>query len=179
MSEQIQANVGKHFVVTLQSMVSSSNYGWCLSSLPKGVVLADKYDIATKPGIAPIDQIFVFLAKEAGENLEIIFELLNLSNPLNCANTVKVLVTVTPAEAVNNSLEEAKEFVQYSDNSASYNMNANCEYVYQGTMDTCNLKYGYPVCDNKDSNTILAYGYPAPIVKYGYPVLKYGYPTEQ
>lgn len=185
MEESISAYEGKSFNVTLQSYLGSTNYGWCLISLPKGIILAGQ---ANEPAFqdgtrnALVNQIFYFIATEATqEKTEIDFGLCCLTqnpselNPFKYEEMVTVFVNVIPA----NKLEGSK-FVQYSGNAAMYSPGGGSDLITA-------LKYGYPC--NLESGVGLKYGYPCSVdaaaYKYGYPcsqdaaAYKYGYPCAQ
>lgn len=185
MEESISAYEGKSFNVTLQSYLGSTNYGWCLISLPKGIILAGQ---ANEPAFqdgtrnALVNQIFYFIATEATqEKTEIDFGLCCLTqnpselNPFKYEEMVTVFVNVIPA----NKLEGSK-FVQYSGNAAMYSPSGGSDLITA-------LKYGYPC--NLESGVGLKYGYPCSVdaaaYKYGYPcsqdaaAYKYGYPCAQ
>lgn len=62
MKNVIQAYQGQPFSVTLESMLGSTNCGWCLMSMSEHVVLSGQSNIPVSPGIAPVNQIFHFIA---------------------------------------------------------------------------------------------------------------------
>lgn len=182
MEESITAYQGKFFSVTLQSQLGSTNYGWCLTSMPAEVILAGQINdpVNNLPegyvgGL--VNQMFYFIAVAAPKKqpVELEFGLCCLTQspsevtPFKYEEQIKVAVTIVPS----NDLSERK-FVRYSENAALYSPGSNPDlasllYGYPPV-----LKYGYP-CSTNDCAT-LKYGYP-PILKYGYPpVLKYGYP---
>lgn len=197
MENSIKAYQGKSFSVTLQSMIGSTNYGWCLMSLPACVVLAGQSNDPVAPGIAPVNQVFYFLVSgtpSKEDKVELDFGLFCLSNAKSGPEE-SVTVTVEILEE-----EEAVEssFVKYSENTAFYapdqvqqDLQANLMYGYPCSGDECaSLKYGYPSipaykygypCSNNECAS-LKYGYPScdtecANLKYGYPsVVKYGYP---
>lgn len=188
MEKLIKAYQGKSFSVTLRSMIGSTNYGWCLTTLPSCFVLAGQVNTPTAPGVAPVDQIFYFLTvgePEEGERANLCFGLYNLSHiayPFAPEEMVEIAVQVVPC----NEDETSSPFVKYSENAAFYNgmdsnLCANLMYGYPCAAST-NLKYGYPDCETEP---VLKYGYPCSEsmanLKYGYPCMananyKYGYP---
>lgn len=185
--KSIVAYQGKTFQVTLQSMLGSTNYGWCLASLPEGIVLSGTQNVPTSQGIGPVNQIFYFGVVDVSENpnVVLVFKLLCLSDYTNSVDEVEVNVQLVPYNKENMN---SNSFVQYSENSAVYNAQMPYGFVLNSPEvkygypcgDTPVLKYGYPCGDN----TILKYGFPNKedtVLKYGYPcgvdaVLKYGYP---
>ncbi|WP_074435135.1 hypothetical protein [Bacteroides timonensis] len=62
MKNVIQAYQGQPFSVTLESMLSSTNCGWCLMSMSEHVVLSGQTNVPVSPGIAPVNQNFHFIA---------------------------------------------------------------------------------------------------------------------
>ncbi len=188
----IIAYEGKFFTVTLQSMLGSTNYGWCLASLPDGIVLAGIDNQPMHTGISPVNQNFYFgVAAISGDvNVVIKFKLCCLSDFKKVPEEVSINVQLVPANVnSDNANSDNASFVKYSENSAVYNTQPPYGYVLsQADLMygyPCNVKYGYPGCD--DIN--LKYGYPScgftsseyPVVKYGYPcgalaILKYGVP---
>lgn len=190
MGNSIKAYQGKSFSVTLQSMIGSTNYGWCLMSLPSCVVLAGQSNEPVAPGIAPVNQKFYFLVSGApskGDKVELNFGLFCLSN---AKSGPEESVTVTVEIVLLDEKEAAESsFVKYSENTAFYvpdqlqqNLQANLMYGYPCYGNECaSFKYGYPCSDNECAS--LKYGYPScdtecTNLKYGYPlVVKYGYPS--
>lgn len=61
MENSIKAFQGRSFSVTLQSMIGSTNYGWCLTSLPSCFVLTGQVNRPTVRGIGPVNQVFYFM----------------------------------------------------------------------------------------------------------------------
>nr|WP_320058139.1 hypothetical protein [uncultured Bacteroides sp.] len=202
MEESITAYQGKSFNVTLQSYLGSTNYGWCLISLPKGIILAgqinEPVDCCGRSSL--VNQIFFFIATEASQSqLELDFGLCCLTQnpsavtPFKYEEKVTVFVNVVPANTI-----EGSKFVKYSDNAAIYSpstgndLMAALKYGYPCNLEAnVGLKYGYPC--SQDASTLMKYGYPCgqeaagTVLKYGYPcgqeaagvVLKYGYPCAQ
>lgn len=177
MEESITAYQGKCFCVNLESHLGSTNYGWCLLSMPAGVILAGQ---ANEPidGMSLVNQKFFFIPTETPDKqpMEIEFGLCCLTqvssklNPFKYEEKVIVHVNIVPSNEL-----EGRQFVRYTENEAHYSSN-NSDLLSA-------LKYGYP--------PLLKYGYP-PVLKYGYPcqenecvgekygfppVLKYGYPS--
>ena len=190
--KSIIAYQGKIFTVTLQSMLGSTNYGWCLASLPEGILLVDKLDTPTRPGIAPVNQTFYFGVASIGEEKDVIlsFKEICLSDFSKIGKLLNVDVKLLPD---NNEPNDSSSFVKYSENAAIYNSQMPYGFVLNSAADSdvCTsaypyVKYGYPCSDN--SSSVLKYGYPCSdnsigILKYGYPCsdnsssnLKYGYP---
>jgi len=185
----IVAYQGKFFSVTLQSMLGSTNYGWCLTNMPEGVVLFGIENVPTTPGIGPVNQVFYFGVTDVPENPEVVlnFKMYCLSDFSKSGEEVAVNVKLVPYNKDNG---DANTFVTYSENSAVYNAQIPYGFVFNKPeviygypiQDNANLKYGYPCQDNAN----LKYGYPCQDnanLKYGYPCqdnanLKYGYPCQ-
>lgn len=179
MENSIKAYQGRSFSVTLQSMIGSTNYGWCLTSLPSCFVLKGQVNQPTVKGIGPVNQVFYFMTvgvPESGNTATLSFGMFNLSHvsyPFKAEKTVDIQVDIIPCDA-DESIASDSPFVKYSENSAFYSdssqeMLAALKYGYPV------LKYGYPMGD--DCCASLKYGYPISAHKYGYPVVfKYGYP---
>ncbi|WP_321480247.1 hypothetical protein [uncultured Bacteroides sp.] len=185
MKESITAYQGKSFHVTLQSYLGSTNYGWCLLSLPKGIILAGQANEPVSDNgrmSVMTNQMFFFIPTESSQKqVEIDFGLCRLNqeaselNPFKYEEKVTVMVSVVPANTV-----EGSKFVKYTDNAATYSPATGHDLMAA-------LKYGYP-CD-LEANVGLKYGYPCAQTNYlyGYPCsqdslganLKYGYPCSQ
>lgn len=170
MSKKIVALQGKIFYVELESMLGSTNYGWCVKTLPAGLIFMGEEKIPVAPGIAPVKQQFYFgVVSAENANVEIEFELVCGSDLTKIGDEYKPEVTIVGSNS--------EDFVPYSENDAVSNAVRN-----SAVRGNINLKYGYP-CDNVP---ILKYGYPGGLqdaaLKYGYPcstqniVVKYGYP---
>lgn len=185
MGNSIKAYQGLSFSVTLQSMIGSTNYGWCLTSLPSCLVLIGQVNQPTVKGIGPVNQVFYFMTvgmPESGNTVSLSFGMFNLSHvsyPFKAEKTVDIQVEITPCNA-DNSISSDSPFVKYSENAAfcgdsSQEMLAALKYGYPVVF-----KYGYPMdddCCGTDCCASLKYGYPISAYKYGYPVFfKYGYP---
>jgi hypothetical protein len=187
-AKTIVAFQGKSFKVSLQSMLGSTNYGWCLASMPQGVVFAGLEIVPTTQGIGPVNQVFYFGTVDVPENPDVIllFKLLCLSDYSKPASDeIEINVQLLP---YNKDNADSNSFVQYSENSAVYNSQMPYGFVLSNPV----LKYGYPCGDTEAvkygypcaSDTNLKYGYPCgvdSVLKYGYPCaddanLKYGYP---
>ena len=163
MSQSIVVSQGATFVVELQSMLGSSNYGWCLSSLPKGVILVgtEVVRLPSSHPIGPVNQKFYFGAYSCDQTLTLEFVMTAPSCLEDIKDTYTVDVQIVPADK--------QQFVPYSENAVA------------------NVKYGY-ACADQDQTPVVKYGYPCadqmPVVKYGYPcadqtpVMKYGYPDQ-
>jgi hypothetical protein len=189
----IVAYQGKSFKVTLQSMIGSTNYGWCLMSMPAGIVLAGQVNEPTAQGIAPVNQVFYFIAVDVpakGNEVDLKFGMYCLSQvayPFKPKKAVTIKVKVIPCNADNGAEDK---FVKYSEGHAYYendDLVANLKYGYPCSLESqANLKYGYPCTPEGQAN--FKYGYPCTAegqanFKYGYPCttdsqanLKYGYP---
>lgn len=205
MEESITAYQGKNFSVTLQSYLGSANYGWCLTSMPAGVILVGQSNESAN-GLSLVNQVFYFIAidEPKKQSVELEFGLCCLTqnpsklNPFKFEEKIKITVNIIPSNG-----QDGRSFVKYSENSAIYSPNnmdlmAALKYGYPPTLkygypcdqsDCANLKYGYPC--NQNDMAALKYGYPCDQndcanLKYGYPcsqndmaALKYGYPCDQ
>lgn len=201
MENSIRAFQGQSFSVTLQSMIGSTNHGWCLTSLPSCFVLTGQVNYPTRRGIGPVNQVFYFLTvgvPESGLTAVLKFGMYNLtqvSYPFKADRTVDIQVNIIPCNEDSATASDSP-FVKYSENAAFYGDPSNemlaalaygypvvkygypvVKYGYPVGDDCCTddccagFKYGYPVPTEK-------YGYPIAAEKYGYPVVKYGYPTD-
>ncbi len=192
---------GKSFTVDLMSNVGSTNYGWCLTSMPKEIILIGTDTIPVEPIMAGGKSIqrFYFGAKSS-ENTQVTlqFELLSMSELSKVGDTYTLEVQIVPCNS--------DDYVKYSENAEQaaipygyvYDNNPIPAEKYgypcgtQDAMAAASLKYGYP-CGTQDAMAAsLKYGYPcgtqdamAASLKYGYPCgtqdamaasLKYGYP---
>jgi hypothetical protein len=188
-AEKITAYQGKLFRVTLLSHFGSTNVGWCLTSLPKGIaLLAEEITLlASRPG-AEVRQIFSFspLDNAGTETLEFrLIKHLPSIGKEEQLETVNVQVDVVPYDKKNGLSKD--RFVEYSENSATYKLaqDNDCTQVLKYGYPPF-MKYGYPAA-MEVSNVIHPYGYPFPdgegpapcppvtdsdgVVRY-----KYGYP---
>ncbi len=204
MSNKLVVLQGKSFYVELQSMLGSTNYGWCLKSMPEELLLTGTQNTHTRPGISPMMQRFYFSAVSAETtNVEVTFVLACLSNVSDVTDEFKAEIQIVPSNS--------DEFVSYSENGPAPQVIYGITYM--GDQETvCGdnaaaLKYGYP-CGNDtpfirrhscgpentpfihanscNTNTAFKYGYPCGVndanLKYGYSCgandarLAYGYP---
>ena len=199
MNREYVALEGKVFTVELLLHIGSSNYGWCISALPKEVILMGTENIHV-PGQynATVLQRFYFGAVTSQEiNVEIDFTLNCWSDLTKVAEKFTAIVKIVPSNSsdfVSYSENETKAaipygFVMTADNTVKYGypcgvQDANLKYGYPCGVQDANLKYGYP-CGVQDAN--LKYGYPCGVqdanLKYGYPCFEatkdarpYGYP---
>lgn len=194
---------GKSFTVDLMSNVGSTNYGWCLTSMPKEIILLGTDTIPVEPIMAGGRSIqrFYFGAKSSEKTqVTLQFELLSMSELSKVGDTYTLEVQIVPCNS--------DDYVKYSENAEQAAIPYG--YVYDnnpipaekygypcGAQDAmaASLKYGYP-CGAQDAMTAsLKYGYPCGAqdamtasVKYGYPCslqtasdvyplyVKYGYP---
>jgi hypothetical protein len=182
--KSIKAYQGKLFKVTLRSNFGSTNIGWCLTALPKGIALLSEEDIPESARIGtPIQQVFNFCALDAVGNTELEFRLIEHRATITKDaqhETVTVTVTVVPYDE-KGDVSKAR-FVEYSENSAAYggagSGDHDCTQVLKYGYPPY-LKYGYPhaagQCEaacppvrGPDGTVVYKYGYPS-LVKYGYP----------
>lgn len=186
---------GKSFTVDLMSNVGSTNYGWCLTSMPKEIILFGTDTIPVEPIMAGGKSIqrFYFGAKSS-ENTQVTlqFELLCMSELSKAEGTYTLEVQIVPCNS--------DDYVKYSENAEQAAIPYG--YVYDnnpiqaekygypcGAQDamTASLKYGYPCATQTALDAFplsvkygypctVAYGVPNPTLDYGYPVVAYGYP---
>lgn len=192
MANEMVVLQGKSFSVDLQSMLNSSNYGWSLTGLPKGVVLLGTTVAPTCSGVAPVVQTFWFGAISATDGkAELEFTMVKFSDLTVTSKKHTISVKVIPSDS-----EEFAKFAANADAMADDVRNSmqpygypfvapssvNMAYGYPYRRGAVAFKYGYP--DANDVN--FKYGYPCGAedvnFKYGYPCgvqdanLKYGYP---
>lgn len=178
--QAIRAYQGRMFKVTLESQLSSTNYGWCLESLPQGVVLVYQENIPIPGSFCGMHQVFCFMPISGDKmEVELNFVLLCLHDPLRqyeSSKKVKIKVIVIPVD----ENTDAEQFVQYSENAAFYGNNGGFAAPVAGSCACTNVKYGYPLLKyGYFEAPCVKYGYPDPCVKYGYPACeKYGYPSQ-
>ena len=165
MANEMVVLQGKAFTIELQSMLGSTNYGWCLTGLPQGIALLSTETEPAGRGIAATVQRFWFGAvSETAEKAEIEFTLIKLADMSATEQKHIVAVTVVPSDS--------EEFAPYSENSeVMFDAVRNAAIPYGYVLgDQEALKYGYP-CGAQDA--ALKYGYPCgeqdAAVKYGYP----------
>lgn len=100
MKNVIQAYQGQPFSVTLESMLGSTNCGWCLMSMSEHVVLSGQTNVPVSPGIAPVNQIFHFIAIDgclSPEEVVLKFGLFNFSQVCSTPiRTVEFKVNIIP-----------------------------------------------------------------------------------
>ncbi|MDO4303742.1 MAG: hypothetical protein Q4D94_07485, partial [Bacillota bacterium] len=131
MNKEMVVLQGKMFTIELQSMLGSSPYGWCLSELPKGIVLVGTECVPTAPGVAAVTQKFHFGVASADEvKAEIVFVMASCLNLTDMKSEYRVNVTSIPSSS--------EEFVAYSDNS---NTNELYGFVYDASKAA--IPYGY------------------------------------
>ncbi len=169
--QAINVNRGEIFSVTLQSMIGSTNYGWCMTSMPKGISLFAQCNEPASSGIGPVNQIFHFLAIIPAKDMKIEFKLLCLSEPDKVEKELSINVFISNTDKVRG----LGDFVRYSENSAIYEGPSKKWSPSMVIAYAAPYPQGYGDCCNDNCNTL--YGYP-PIEKYGYPPVefKYGYP---
>lgn len=174
MSDLFTVLQGKIFTVELRSMLGSSNYGWCMTSMPEELILMGAENVPAPRGIGPNLQRFYFGAVSAENcNVEIRFSLTCWSDLNKISQDYEAKVRIIPYDT--------DEFVSYSENQEDVSLAAMpYGYIYSTNQ---NLLYGYP-CGEQEA--VMKYGYPCGVreagMKYGYPcaeqeaVMKYGYP---
>jgi len=179
MANEMVVLQGKPFSVELQSMLGSTNYGWCLTGLPQGIALMMTETIPTARGVAPVIQRFWFGAISATvEKAEIEFTLMRISDASVTKQKHSVLVTVVSSDS-----EDFAKFNENCDPAVNAVCNAAMPYGFPYAAQDVTVKYGYP---SGLRDAALIYGFPVAsrdvAFKYGYPcgiqdvTLKYGYP---
>ena len=181
---------GKSFTVDLMSNVGSTNYSWCLTSMPKEIILLGTDTIPVEPVMAGGKSIqrFYFGAKSS-ENTQVTlqFELLNISKLNKAEDTYTLEVQIVPCNS--------DDYVKYSENAEQAAIPYG--YVYDNNpiqAMAAPLKYGYPCAPLPTPDVYplyVKYGYPCtvaygvpnttidngcPMPDYGYPMVAYGYP---
>ena len=184
MNREYVALEGKIFKVELLSHLGSTNYGWCISALPKEVIFMAAENIPVGGRDTTLLQRFYFGVVASGElNVDINFTMNCWSDLNKVAESFTAKVRIVPSNS--------SDFVSYSENETNaaipygfvLTADSTMKYGYPCGAEDANLKYGYP-CGLQDAN--LKYGYPCGVqdanLKYGYPCgvqdanLKYGYP---
>lgn len=177
---------GQVFEVAILSHLGSTNYGWCIASLPKEVVFMASENIFVGGDRNTTLQKFLFGVVAAEEkDVEIVFNMNCWSDLSKVADnyTAKVkIVSSDSAEFVSYSEKQTNVNIPYGFVSPEY---STLKYGYPCGVQDANLKYGYPCDAMKDARP---YGYPCGVqdtaFKYGYPCglqdasMKYGYPCE-
>lgn len=151
MNNKYTALEGKVFTVDLMSNMASTNYGWCLTSMPDEIMLVGTDCIPVEPlmsGGRTIQRFHFGVKSSENLNVSLQFEIRCLHELSKVTDTYTLDVQIVPCNS--------NEYAQYSENA-----------------EQAAIPYGY-VCDN---NLIpsLKYGYPC-TVAYGYPGMLYGYP---
>lgn len=141
MEQNLVVLQGKVFTVDIQSMFGSTNYGWCLTSLPSGIVLMAAENITS--GMGPVTQRFYFGAVSSEViNVDIQFSLICWSDFTQTVDSCTVHVRIIPSDSVN--------YTPYSENAnASYGCSCN---------ETPSLKYGFPCEQVSIGNAAMPYG---------------------
>ncbi len=194
----IIGQVGHSFDIILESMVSSTGYGWCLKQMPQGIELISTGNMPMQPGITSVRQIFTFAAVKPLKKGLIEFELLCLYDLLReTADHVTYKIDIhdeNEDDALKNEIGGSR-FLKGS--GAMVHAKPIPPYGFADSDDVIalygfppSLLYGYPLefCGSRviesKNNCILKYGNPFGVatdesecnLKYGYPAMKYGYP---
>ncbi|MCI8407756.1 MAG: hypothetical protein HFJ09_00565 [Lachnospiraceae bacterium] len=183
---------GKIFTVELLSNFGSTNYGWCISSLPEGIIMmgAENIHIGGSRSVTKLQRFYFGVVSSKELQVDINFTMNNWSDLTKVAEYFTAKVRIVPSNS--------SDFVSYSENVANTAIPYGLVYANENVANTAipyglvytsdnmqdiNVKYGYP-CGMQDAN--LKYGYPCGVqeanLKYGYPCgvqdanLKYGYP---
>ncbi len=179
----IDAVIGQPVQITLQSMAGSTGYSWFLSKLTGGLYLAG---VSVVPGqdpsggaIAPVNQVFEFLAAEKGK-FEVEFKLIAPWRAEETADTEVYVINITePKKTAADDIEAAmkgRDFI----NASAVNVGDCTNVIYAAPMSQPVVKYAAPM-----SQTVLKYAAPMSqtVLKYAapmsQPVLKYAAPMSQ
>ena len=112
MEKTINALQGKPFSVVLKSMLSSTNYGWCLMSMSDNAVLYGQENIPVSPGVAPVNQVFHFLSTDDSQNpsdIKLQFGLYKLSEECSKpTETIEYAVQIVPRNNITDVLSPQK-----------------------------------------------------------------------
>ncbi len=180
---------GKVFTVELQSMLGSTAYGWCLASLPEGIILENIEIVHTSPGISPVIQRFYFGVSSAkAVEAELTFVLACTFQPDEIAKEEKISLTIIP--------HNSDEYVTFNENlrqkESANAANAVIPYGVQFSREAAQAQMPYGMVYNQNflngGAPILMYGVEPPAfprMKYGYPCgvqdanMKYGYFCKQ
>lgn len=201
--KHIKAMYNRPFEVNLVSSLGSTNYSWSLTKMTAGIFLLSTEIVPCNSNCVGgnVMQRFVFaFSSEIDTNIGTLeFNLLNLSSPSQITETKKITVDVKVSGEDNANKSDVSGFVQYSENSATYDETIETpvfKYNYPCADGGCVVKYSYPV--TADAGCVVKYSYPAmaynymdscciekynfPVnnsccnEKYGFPVMKYDYP---
>jgi hypothetical protein len=185
--KKVIAYRGRLFKVVLESNFGSTNIGWCLTYLPRGIALLAEDVISTtsRPG-APVLQEFAFtVLDEKIENVMLEFRLIRHNATIGKDEQLEaVTIYVHTVEYKEGSIDKTN-FVEYSENSATVpGHDSDCTRVLKYGYPPY-MKYGYALaagaapCQSAAGSVETAippYGYPDPMIDYGYPSpVKYGY----
>lgn len=160
MTQSIVVSQGKNFTVELQSMHGSSAYGWCLSILPKGIILlgTDIYKATSPYPIGPVIQKFYFAAVSGNPVLTLEFVLTAAFRPEDIKDIYTVEVQIVP--------ENPQQFVPY-DASAQVNkpflrnsdMAVNKPFLNDADAMKTAMPYGMVYVDDAAAG-LFKYGFP-------------------
>lgn len=190
----IIGQVGHSFDVMLESMVFSTNYGWCLKSMPDGVELISTNSMPIRPGIAPVRQIFTFAALKPIKKAELAFDLLCLHDLTRTVADTVVFDLYVHAENENDALTKEIGKKAFFKGAGSMSHTKVPVAVAKELAGRIHLLYGYPnpaedsiKVIHSATNCLLKYGTPFGLsaekdecnLKYGFPIPpieKYGFP---
>lgn len=183
---------GKTFSIELQSMLGSSGYGWCLSGLPKGIILEGEERIATGPAVSPTLQRFYFGVSSAEEaEGEITFAMACTFEPKRIEREYKVELSIIPSDS--------EDFVAYSENANQLygfelnqanrcnTMNSAIPYGVLPPWERAQVQKPYGVFSGRNMDDrfsgqpVTDYVFPgkwSPLVAYGVPQPKFPVATE-
>lgn len=124
---------GKVFTVDIPSMFGSTNYGWCLTSLPAEIILMGAESISTGYGSAAQRFYFGAISSET-INVDIPFVLMCWSDFTQAVDTFTAHVRIVPSDG--------GSYTPYSENANMRN-----DYARE-QMDTANAAIPYGVIYN-------------------------------
>ena len=146
MEQNLIALQGKIFTVDLQSMMGSTNYGWCLTTMPSTLILMATETIPSN-NMGPVIQRFYFGAVSSQPiESDIHFAMICWSDLTQIIGSHTVHLRIVPSENAN--------FMPYSENAGN-----TCGY-------TPGLKYGFPCEQAAMANGTMLYGYPSCPTQY-------------
>lgn len=150
MEREFVALEGKVFKVELLSNLGSSNYGWCISALPKEVIFmgGENIPVGGRGNTTLLQRFYFGVVSSEETNVDIMFTMNSWSDVTKVVESFTAKVSIVPSNS--------SDFVSYSENET----NAAIPYGFVFTKDSTQL-YGYP-CGVQDAS-----------LKYGYPCMEY------
>jgi len=187
MNNHYTALEGKSFSVELLSNIGSTNYGWCLTEMPKEIILIGTEIIPIEPimsGSRALQRFHFGVKSSENAQVSLQFELVCMSDIKNVSDTYTAEVQIVACNS--------DEYARYSENEEQEMPTLKYGYPCTVAYGYPSVKYGYPCVSSDQTMPYVAYGYPCaapdqtmPYVAYGYPCgmsdamssfVKYGYP---